>query len=469
MGPSARLLLSGSYDRKNINRIGHSRGGYEPRREGTGQVRAVPHLRSHALGVKRALVICAVLFAACDRSAPRVSGSLPQRGYLWQRHWTGAVNEAVFEAQKRMDGVVVLGAEIGWAGKNPEVVRANVDWEMLKSHDVSCSIALRIAPYSGPFEGDDTTARFIVDVAKSLVDLAASHGIALREFQIDFDCAQKDLHEFRAWLRVLRDAVHPLRFVITTLPAWLDDPDFVPLVREVDGYVLQVHSVPHSNAHDRATLCDAALARKWLRKAARLGLPFSVALPTYRCSAGYDAAGKLLSVAMDSVQPPWPPDTRVLEFASNADEIAMLVKEWRQKRPSQLREIIWYRIPVATDVRNWRWVTLSAVMLGRKPLHQLVALQEGENPVDVAIANTGEADELLDSVVTASWSNNAVVAADALPGWVVDLTDSRAVFATADKYRMRLSAGAKRRIGWLRYERPPSLRLELIKKNEAYR
>ena len=147
----------------------------------------------------------------------------------------------------------------------------------------------------------------------------------------------------------------------------------------------------------------------------------------------------------------------------------MLVKEWRQKRPSQLREIIWYRIPVATDVRNWRWVTLSAVMLGRKPLHQLVARQEGENPVDVAIANTGEADELLDSVVTASWSNNAVVAADALPGWVVDLTDSRAVFATAEEHRMRLSAGAKRRIGWLRYERPPSLQLELSKKNEAHR
>jgi len=240
-------------------------------------------------------------------------------------------------------------------------------------------------------------------------------------------------------------------------------------VREADGYVLQVHSVPYSNAYDRTTLCDVALARTWVGKAARLGFPFSVALPTYRCSAGYDAAGKLLSVAMDSVQPPWPPDTRVLEFATNADEIAMLVKEWRRKRPRQLREIIWYRIPVATDLRNWRWVTLSAVMAGRKPLHQLVVLQEGENPIDLAIANTGEADEVLDSVVTTSWSNNVIVAADALPGWIVDLTDSRAVFATAAEHRMRLSAGAKRRIGWLRYERPASLQVDLAKKNEAHR
>jgi hypothetical protein len=414
--------------------------------------------------VKRALVICAVLFAACNRTAPRVSSPLPQRGYLWQRDWTGAVNDAVLEAQKRMDGVVVLGAEIGWAGKKPEAVRANINWEMLKSHHVSCSIALRIAPYPGPFVADDTAARFIVGVAKSLVDLAASHGIALRELQIDFDCAQKNLREFRAWLRVLREAVHPLRFVITTLPVWLDDPEFVPLLREADGYVLQVHSVPRSNISDRATLCDVALARLWVRKAARLGLPFSVALPTYRCNAGYDAAGKLLSVAMDSVQPAWPPNTHVLEFDTNADEMAMLVKEWRQTRPPQLHEIIWYRIPVATNVRNWRWVTLSAVMSGRKPLHQLVVLQEGENPIDLAIANTGEADEHLNSIVMANWSSGIIVASDALPGWIVALTDGRAVFSPAAGYRMRLSPGTKRRIGWLRYEEPAKLQLELAKK-----
>lgn len=414
--------------------------------------------------MKKALVISAVLFAACNRTAPTVSGPLLQRGYLWQRDWTAAVDGAVLEAQKRMDGVIVLGAEIRWAAGKPEVVRANINWEMLRSHNVSCGIALRIAPYSGPFSSDDGTTRFIVGVAKSLVDLAAGHGVALSEFQIDFDCAQKNLWAYRTWVRALREAVHPLRFILTTLPAWLDDPEFVPLLRDADGYVLQVHSVPTSNVADRATLCDEALARAWIKKAARLGLPFSVALPTYRCSAGYDATGKLLSVAMDSVQPAWPPDTRVLEFATNADEIAMLVKELQQARPPQLREIIWYRIPVATDMRNWRWVTLSAAMSGRKPLHRLEVLQEGESPIDVSIANTGEADEQLDSVVTATWNGAAVVATDALPGWTVDVTTGRAVFATLAGHPMRLPPGGTRRIGWLRYERPASLQLALAKK-----
>src|SRR5207244_10744959 len=140
-----------------------------------------------------------------------------------------------------------------------------------------------------------------------------------------------------------------------------------------------------------------------------------------------------------SVQPAWPRGTRVLEFSPNVDEMAMLVKEWQQARPPQLREIIWYRLPVVTDVRNWRWVTLSAVMSGRKPLHHLEVLQEGENPIDLSIVNTGEADEQLDSVVTATWNSAAMVAADALAGWTVDVTNGRANLRNPVEYQMRHS------------------------------
>jgi hypothetical protein len=86
--------------------------------------------------------------------------------------------------------------------------------------------------------------------------------------------------------------IQPMKFVITTLPARLDEPEFPTLLHEVDGYVLQVHSVPTLQESGRAVLCDTALARKWVGKAANLKLPFSVALPTYRCLAAYDSGGK---------------------------------------------------------------------------------------------------------------------------------------------------------------------------------
>src|SRR5438477_12170516 len=90
-----------------------------------------PQVRWHALRLQSGVVIAAVLFAACNRTAPTVAGPLSQRGYLWQRDWTVAVNSTVLEAQKRMDGVILLGGEISWIAGNPEVVRTNINWQTL--------------------------------------------------------------------------------------------------------------------------------------------------------------------------------------------------------------------------------------------------------------------------------------------------------------------------------------------------
>jgi hypothetical protein len=251
------------------------------------------------LGLKIAIAAFAFCLAACGQTTRTVSGPLPQRGYLWQREWTPAVSDAAIVAQRRMDGIVILGAEIDWTKGKPEAVRANIDWQTLKSEHKACALALRVAPYSGAFAADDETARSIASAAKSIVDLANNHGLTISELQLDFDCARKNLAGYRNWVRAVRSAIRPIRFVITTLPAWLDDPEFLPLVREADGYVLQVHSVPVSRSGG-ATLCDPHLANAWINKAARFHLPFSVALPTYRCTAGYNADGKLLSVACSS-------------------------------------------------------------------------------------------------------------------------------------------------------------------------
>src|SRR5256886_9054521 len=315
------------------------------------------------------------------------------------------------------------------------------------------------SPFAGPFREDDAAARAIVDLAKQILGEAHAHDVKIEEFQLDFDCAQNNLQDYRGWLRTLRDAVHPVRFVITALPAWLDHPDFLALIREADSYVLQVHSIPISSR--RATLCDTRLARQWISKAAKLGLPFSVALPTYRCSAGYGPDGKLLSVAMDSVQPVWPPRTRVLEFGADADEIATLVNDWQKMRPSQLRELIWYRVPIATDTRNWRWPTLSAVMSGRLPAHKLNIFQEGENPIDLSIFNAGEADEQLNANVTATWNGAGLTASDALAGWNMRSENGRAIFTVTASRGLRLPRGTKRKIGWLRVDQTTTLETAL--------
>ena len=107
-------------------------------------------------------------------------------------------------------------------------------------------------------------------------------------------------------------------------------------------------------------------------------MPFGVALPTYRCAAGYGPDGKLLSVAMDSVQPVWPPGTRVLEFGANADEIATLVNGWQKTRLPQLHELIWYRLPIATDIETGAGQHAAAV--GPSSRTQAEYLAGGQEP-----------------------------------------------------------------------------------------
>jgi len=408
----------------------------------------------------RLTCIAAIALAGCNRTEQPISGPLKQRGYVWQREWTSAVVDALGEADWRMDGVVILGAEINLAGRKAEIAKATIDWAAVKRGSQHCALALRVAPFAGPFRSDDAPVQAVFNVAKELLSDARAHGVNLDEFQFDFDCAQKNLGSYGTWLRALKPIVQPTRFVITVLPAWLNDSEFQKLVREVDGYVLQVHSVPIS-VGTNAKLSDARLAREWIRKAARFGIPFGVALPTYRCAAGYGPDGKLLSVAMDSVQPVWPPGTRVLEFGADADEIAGLVHEWQEARPPQLRELIWYRVPIATDTRNWRWPTLLAVMAGRLPEHKLNILQEGKNPIDLSIVNAGEADEQLNANVTATWNDAGLTASDALTGWNMKSENGRAIFEVTVSHGLRLPPGATRKIGWLRFDQATTLETEL--------
>jgi hypothetical protein len=405
------------------------------------------------------LPAAALLLAGCGHEVAVTSGPMPQRGYLWQRHWTPAVAEAFRESQKRLDGVVVLGGEVVWKDGQPRLVSATVDWSELARAEKSCAIALRVAPFGGRFAEDDANSRFIAETAKSFVNEAQKHGVTLTELQLDFDAAQKKLAGYRFWLKRVRAAIAPVPLVITTLPAWLEEREFSTLLSEVDSFVLQVHSVPAAGELHR-TICDPALARRWVARAAKLRRPFVVALPTYRCLAGYAPDGRLLGVAMDAGQPSWPAGTRVVEFAANPEELAGLVQEWTNRRPADLQALIWYRVPVETDVRNWRWPTLSAVMRGRAPARRLEVITTGENPIDLVVTNKGEADEQLTAPVVVTWQNAALTASDALPGWTLQISGRSATF-TPEPQQSRLAPGQQRGIGWLRYDRPTSPAAEI--------
>lgn len=216
-------------------------------------------MKARASPSGRPLSSARCLSTACKPAPATSFGELPQRGYLWQQSWTPAVAAALATAGKHLQGLILLGAEIEWVAGQPRVVRANFAWDQVKTTG-PCAIALRVAPFAGPRSPDDPTLRTIAEIGQSLLETARRHGVEVQEFQLDYDCAQKNLGAYRGWLRHLRAVVQPTPFVITTLPSWLEEPEFAKLIDEVDGYVLQVHSVPAASG-GRLSLCDPASAR----------------------------------------------------------------------------------------------------------------------------------------------------------------------------------------------------------------
>src|SRR5439155_25472501 len=140
--------------------------------------------------------------------------------------------------------------------------------------------------------------------------------------------------------------------------------------------------------------CDPHLARRSVERAGRLGIPFRVALPTYGYAFAFDPTGNFIGLSAEGPSRNWPEGSLLREAPAQPDAMARLVNEWTVDRPDALRGIIWYRLPVTGDRRNWSWPTLAAVMAGRVPVAKLSADLRKPQPglAEIDLINEGDGD-----------------------------------------------------------------------------
>lgn len=387
---------------------------------------------------------------------------MPQQAYVWQRDWTASVQDALIDHGPKMAGLVVLGAEVAWKRDGPRVIRVPIDHALLRKLDRPIGLCLRIGGYSGTFATNKAGAAVLDDLVQGMLSQAVSNRLDLAEFQIDFDCAENRLEEYRRWLEQLRPRLGRTPLTITALPAWLKRREFQSLARATEGYVLQVHSLERPRTISAPfILCDPDAARRAVATASRLGVPFRVALPTYGYLVAFDVRGNFLGLSAEGPKSAWPEGAQLRVVSTDPASIVGLVRDWTSRPPSGLTGILWYRFPTARDERNWRWPTLETVMNGEFPTPVLrwETRRSKPNVTEVFVCNDGAANYLGPVTAKLSWKGAQLEARDALAGF-------ESVGESADTLNLRsglvqLRPGERRVAGWLRLTEEREVQIEL--------
>lgn len=423
--------------------------------------------------MKCALLLAPLLATAVACGPPPVSGPLRQEAYVWQRDWNPSVRAAVARSggSAGFAGLTLLAAQVDLHPSPPEVKTVAYDAEALRRSGLPVGLAIRIGAFPGRFADRPLAVEALRRLARALLASARAAGLAPAELQLDYDCPESKLEDYRELLESLRPGVAPVPLTLTALPAWLDrEGAFRSLIAAADGYVLQVHSLapPPSPTAD-FVLSRPEEAREWIERAADFGRPFRVALPTYSYAAAFDLKGRLLGLAAEGAAPLDRRDVRWRLVKSEPAAMASLVQGWTEARPAMLSGVVWYRLPVAGDRLNWGEATMRAVMAGRTPPLELRAEPRTPEPgspelVEIHLVNAGEADAERPGRIGLRWSGEPPLAADALGGYSLQTGPRSAqLLAPAQAVPTLLRPGESRTLAWLRFARPTEVRVEDVR------
>lgn len=348
---------------------------------------------------------------------------IPSAYYVWQLQWNDAVREAVKAADSSASAFMVLVGEVHAADGTLRLQRGYPDWSALSKIHSPITIVLRAnAALSGMLQ-DDSRDNAIAFMSKALEDIIADAnkaGATIRGLQLDYDSPSAKLASYKTLLDALLPRFNKLELSITALPTWLKWSDFKALVSELDYYVLQVHSLERPSSYDHpVTLCDTSRIPGYLDRAASVGAPFYLALPTYGYRFVFDDQGTFAAISAEGSAPLLKPGQRIRTVMTEPKDIANVVREVRADPPHNLIGFVWFRLPVARDELNWTWQTLQAVRDGRAPEASFRAEVKNPSPdlYEIYVSNNGESLETGTVQTTVRFDTREVIASDTHNGF----------------------------------------------------
>ena len=395
-----------------------------PSGDGSGKARTRVFFGLACLSIAIAglLVLAVVLLQRRLYEAPR---PMANAYYVWQMQWTDSVREAVAVAAPEADRLMVLLGEVNVAGDVLTFASAKPDWGALAQERAQTALVLRAnvslgALLAPPQAGLDKAGDYLHEILDGALTTAQEAGVQVAGVQLDYDCPTSKLNDYRRLLDALDERLGDTDLSVTVLPTWLKQWDFPRLVDGLAYYVLQVHSLETPTTVDQPiVLCDTARIPGYLRRAAWVGVPFYLALPTYGYRVAFDAEGQFRALSAEGPLPAWDPSYQIRLVMAEPEEIAQVVQSVMAAPPRGCRGFAWFRLPHSQDELNWPWPTLQAVREGRVP--RTAFKTEVRNPssglYEVWVTNVGETHEWSDIAFDVRWENDRLLAYDVIGGF----------------------------------------------------
>jgi Protein of unknown function (DUF3142) len=362
--------------------------------------------------------------------------ALPQDAYIWQRKWTPALRVALTKSSDLVRVWRVLAAYSDDGGCLQSVA---VDWKALKSSGRPVVAVVRINGQLAQYNDD----RLLGDL-DGLLSRWRQMGAPIAGLEIDHDCGVARLVAYAQFLAHIRASLDPaISLSITALPAWLSSPELDAVFAPTSEVVLQVHMVQNP----RAGLFDAEQARRWIQELShRTDKPFRVALPAYGVRVTRREDGSMLAV--ESEEPLLAGGYSSSELVVSPEDVSALLRDLERNPPTSLIGIVWFRLPVAGDIRAWSPKTWRAVVLGKPLRSRIEALAERSDTPgmsNIVLINQGEVDGGLPRTIDLPAS---CTIADGINGYTLAHSQSG---LSIERQQDGLLPGHQRRlIGWMR-------------------
>lgn len=386
------------------------------------------------------ILACFLMVAGFITQPPR---PLSTEVYVWQREASPALRSALERSQGLASRRHFLAVEIGRINGVWHASRTKLPDELLRGN----GLVIRIG---SSLSGETWHSGEILD--KVMEEIAWAAAKPVTDFQIDYDSPQRSLGNYLRLLNAIKKAHPGKTWSITALPSWMDTPDAKQLFTTADGIVMQLHSLKlPAKPEMPVILCDPVAARDTARKMSELGIPYHIALNTYGCEVWFDRNNRVIDVISEDVESPTPAAaTRRSMGISDAVQLATLVREWKQNPPSGMRGIVWYRLPIETDRRNWKWTTWQRVASGEMPTPDLrIEVKRSESGAwDIILANRGERDERLPEIIDTGCE---ALVLEGLNGYAPGIRDQLRLEKAPWPW---LAPGKSFSMGWLRTSDP---------------